>query len=225
MKFRHGLVLLTVLTMTVGCSSVEPTTQTSMLRGPTPSSGMSIRPLLQVPGGTSDPAAESGDSAGAAPAESGDPAATSTDQPDAPATDPGATDDPGSDPAGTDPAGTDPAGTEDPLTDPTDEFDTALPNDTTLDPAGGTGSSDPDLEALAASFSCLDYAPQSPEPAQTAAGSCLLDEDQVLLYSFATDLGGCGVDREDQGGPRHRLTVPSTRTLGPPDQRFSTALT
>src|SRR6478609_2922012 len=107
MRFRHGLVLLAVLTMTAGCGSVESTTQTSMLRGPTPSSGMSIPQLLQVPDGTTgdDPAAEGDGSLGAAPAESGDPAAAPTDQSAAPAPDPAATDDPGSDPAATDPAG------------------------------------------------------------------------------------------------------------------------
>src|SRR6478609_138524 len=37
------------LLMVAGCGAVEPTTQTSMLRGPTPSSGMSIPQLFQIP--------------------------------------------------------------------------------------------------------------------------------------------------------------------------------
>jgi hypothetical protein len=67
----------------------------------------------------------------------------------------------------------------------TDELGTEQPADeTTADgPVAG-----PDLAALAASFSCPDYLPQSePDPLAASWGSCMLDDQQVLLYGFADD--------------------------------------
>ena len=168
MRFRSGLIVLAALTMTAGCGSVEPTTQTSMLRGPTPSSGMSIPQLLAIPDATpgDQPPAGADGSLPAAPAESAAPAATPTDESLPPSTD-------------------DPA-SEDPLTDvivPTDQ-----PDETATGDPGGTGAVNPELSALAARFSCQDYFDdEPPNPLATGSGSCTLDDQNVLLASFSTD--------------------------------------
>jgi len=169
MRYLRGLALLAALAMTAGCASTEqPTTQTSMLRGPTPSSGMSIPQLLQVPAGTTSENP-------AAPAESVAPAQTPTD--DAVPTD-----------AATDVIPTDESTADDPLTESTDGF--VVPTDQFGDVTGDTadgGSADSQLSALAARFSCQDYAQQPPDASATDSGACLLDDQQVLLYSFSTD--------------------------------------
>ena len=169
MRFRSGLIVLAALTMTAGCGSVEPTTQTSMLRGPTPSSGMSIPPLLAVPDVTAsdEPPAGADGSLPAAAAGSEAPA-TPTDESVPPSTDAPAS--------------------EDPLTDVTDQIvPTDQPNQTATGDPGDTGAINPELSALAARFSCTSYADEPPDPLATGTGSCDLDDQQVLLYSFSTD--------------------------------------
>ena len=202
MRFRSGLIVLAALTMTAGCGSVEPTTQTSMLRGPTPSSGMSIPPLLAIPDATASdqPPAGADGSLPAAPAESAAPAATPTDESLPPSTD-------------------DPA-SEDPLTDVTDEFvPTDQPDQTDTGAIGDPGDTGPSTRSSARS--------RPASPARATPMSCrtrwrpvraraMLDDQQVLLYSFSTDqaaadyaasLTSSGVtsDRTGAGpGVRHR---------------------
>jgi hypothetical protein len=155
MRFRRGLILLAAVLATAGCGSVVPTTQTSMLRGPTPSSGMSIPQLFEVPSPSTS--AQPVDPATSAPATAEAPPPTDT------------------------------LATEDPLTGVTDEFSTTLPDDTVVDTTAGAAPGGPDLSALAASFSCLDYTPQEPDPQAASWGTCVLDDQQILLYGFATD--------------------------------------
>ena len=164
MRYRRGLILLAALTMTAGCGPTEPTTQTSMLRGPTPSSGMSIAPLLVVPDATTSDEPPAGADA-PIPAQTADPAATPTEESLAPSSDTPV-----------------PA---DPLTEATDQV---LPTDQPDATAtGDTGTVDPALSALAARISCQDYIDESPDPLATGTGSCVLDDQNVLLYSFSTD--------------------------------------
>ncbi len=171
MRFRSGLIVLAALTMTAGCGSVEPTTQTSMLRGPTPSSGMSIPPLLAIPDLTAgdEPSAGADGSLPAAPAESVAPAATPTDE--------------------SLPTSSDAPASEDPLTDVTGEFvPTDQPDQTDTGNPGDTGAVNPELSALAARFSCQDYLDdEQPNPLATGSGSCVLDDQNVLLAAFSTD--------------------------------------
>jgi hypothetical protein len=154
MRFRRGVVLLAAVLLTAGCGgAVVPTTQTSMLRGPTPSSGMSIPQLFEIP----------------SPSTS------------APPVDPETT-------ASAPPASTDAPVSQDPLTDVTDEFGTPLPDDTVVDTTADTAQvGGPDLSALAASFSCLDYSQQDPDPLAASWGTCVLDDQQILLYGYASD--------------------------------------
>jgi hypothetical protein len=160
MRFRRGLILVAALSMAAGCGAVEPTTQTSMLRGPTPSSGMSIPQLFQIPSPSTGAQQD---------AQPVDPAASV-----APATEESPTDAPIS---------------EIPSTGVTDEFSTLVPDDTVVDTTAGTAQAGgPDLSALAASFSCADYTVQpDPEPTVAAWGTCVLDDQQILLYAFADD--------------------------------------
>ena len=60
--------------------------------------------------------------------------------------------------------------------------------DTTADTTADTTQAGPDLSALAASFSCLDYAAQlDPDPTVATWGTCALDDQTILLYGFADD--------------------------------------
>jgi hypothetical protein len=156
------VLLVAALSMAAGCGTVEQTTQTSMLRGPTPSSGMSIPQLLEIPSPTASDTSPSGvdESLPVDPAESAAPATEETPPP------------------------TDAPLTEDPLTD---EFSTDLPDDSVVDPTADTGLVGPDLSALATSFSCLDYTEQPPDPLAANWGTCVLDDQQVLLYGFSND--------------------------------------
>ena len=54
--------------------------------------------------------------------------------------------------------------------------------------AADTTQGGPDLSALAASFSCLDYAAQlEPDPTVATWGTCALDDQTIVLYAFADD--------------------------------------
>ncbi len=217
MRFRSGLIVLAALTMTAGCGSVEPTTQTSMLRGPTPSSGMSIPQLLAIPDATpsDQPPAGADGSLPAAPAESAAPAATPTDESLPPSTD-------------------DPA-SEDPLTDVTDEIvPTDQPDQTDTGAIGDPGAVNPELSALAARFSCTElrrrtarplgdryWLVRSGRPAGAAllvlhrSGGCGLrrvpdlvrrDQRRTGAGPGVRHLGGSGAHREDQGGSWRRVS-------------------
>jgi hypothetical protein len=132
---------------------------------------MSIPPLLAVPDLTAsdEPPAGADGSLPAAPAES--PAATPTDESLPPSTD-------------------DPA-SEDTSTDVTDEFiPTDQPDQTdtgAISDPGDSGVVNPELSALAARFSCQSYADELPDALAAGAGSCVLDDQTVLLFSFSTD--------------------------------------
>jgi len=171
MTHRRVLLLSAVLLLVTGCDVGTTTTETSMMRGPTPSSGMTIPRLLTAsapPNFSSSagsdaqesPSDAAGDLSGAettddtAPPESGD-------------VEPSPTDD-----------GAFPTGEL-----PTDLFptDESLPDDI-LDPAAGVA-----LGAIAANFACADYADQPALPLTTGSGVCALAGEPVQLYSFATD--------------------------------------
>jgi len=131
---------------------------------------MSIPPLLAVPDPTAsdEPPAGADGALPAAPAESAAPAATPTDESLPPSTDTPAT--------------------EDPLTDVTDEFvPTDQPDQTDTGAIGDPGVVNPELSALAARFSCTSYADEQPDALAAGAGSCVLDDQTVLLFSFSTD--------------------------------------
>ena len=158
MRFRRGVILVVAVLMTAACGTVEPTPQTSMLRGPTPSSGMSIPQLFDIP--SPPTSAQPVDPAASAQATAEDAPPPSTDAPVS----------------------------EDPLTGVTDEFGTPLPEGTVVDTTADTTPAGPDLSALAASFSCQDYSAQlDPEPSVASWGTCVLDDQQILLYGFADD--------------------------------------
>jgi len=164
MRFRRGLLLVAVLTLAAGCGSVEPTTQTSMLRGPTPSSGMTIPQLLVIP--TPSASVQPVDPAGSV----------------APATEE------------TPPASTDAPVSEDPLTDLsddpefTDEFGTIEPDPAIEPTAAGSPVAGTDLAALAASFSCLDFVLEVETiPMAASWGTCVLEDQAILLYGFSSD--------------------------------------
>jgi hypothetical protein len=180
MTHRHGLLLSAVLLLVTGCAAGTTTpSQTSMLRGPTPSSGMTIPRLLTAsapPNFSSSVGSEFDTQETGASGPAGDPSgAESTDD----VTPPGSGD------VGAVPTEDLSIPTE---ALPTDLFPTdgSLPDDSALDP--GTGV---DLSALATTFGCADYAAQSALPLTTGYGQCPLAGEPVQLYSFAT--------AEDQG--------------------------
>ena len=154
MKYRHGLLLVAALSLTAGCGVTEATTQTSMLRGPTPSSGLSIPRLLEI---TSPSASD-------APATAGEQPSAVEPSPPAESVDPA------------------PATEELPAeTISTDQPDQTVA-ETTGDASGG-----PDLSAVAASFGCTDFVDGLPEPLAVNSAVCVLDDQQILLYSFSTE--------------------------------------
>lgn len=172
MTHRHGLLLSAVLLLATGCAASTTTSETSMMRGPTPSAGMTIPRLLTAsapPNFSSSEGSEfdAQESGTADPA--GDPSAVEPTDDIAPPreTEPLPTDD-GAFPA-------------DEL--PTDLFPTdgSSPDDA-LDP--GTGV---ELGAIAATFGCADYVAETPIPLTTGYGVCALAGEPVQLYSFATD--------------------------------------
>lgn len=175
MRHRHGWLLSAVLLLTAGCAG-EATTQTSMMRGPTPSSGMTIPRLLTA---SAPPKSTVGsgelDSELSIPADSSGADAPSEETPPP---------DSGLE--------TLPPETEIVPTDP-DQIE-PLPTDATV-PDPGVPTVDPgtgvDLGAIAATFGCTDYADQPAMPLTSGYAECLLGEDPVQLYAFATD--------EDQG--------------------------
>jgi hypothetical protein len=169
MKFRHAVVVLAAVVVAGGCSVPEPTAQTSMLRGATPSPGLAIPPLLRASGSvaSADPSGATGDSF--AP-DGTPPAASDTAQP----------------PAESPAAPTDQPGAGDPAPPTTDEFGTGQPDSTATD-SGAAGAGGPNLAQIAASAGCTDYAElDPPDPGSTTSAACTVDNQQVLLYSFAT---------------------------------------
>jgi hypothetical protein len=180
MKHRHGLLLLPALLLLVtGCGAgTATTTQTSMLRGPTPSSGMTVPRLLTA----------------SAPPNFSSSVGTAIDTADPSATDPGASETGASDPA-SDPSA---VGSTDGVLPPDSADADAVPSEDLLIPSeflgpDGTlpdGSLDPgagvDLGAIAALIGCTDYAEQAPTPPAKSYGDCMLSGEHVQLYSFAT---------------------------------------
>ena len=75
MTYRHAVALSAVLLLLAGCGSAGGLTQTSMLRGPTPSSGMTIPRLLTASAAPTSPDVF-GTGQGSAPAESEPPGST-----------------------------------------------------------------------------------------------------------------------------------------------------
>jgi len=173
MRHRHRLLLSAVLLLATGCgASTATTTETSMMRGPTPSSGMTIPRLLTAsapPNFTSsaNPGLETQESAPVEP--TGDSVVV----------------DPTDEIAPPESGAVDPL-PEDLLSDiPSDipSGDGQLPPDGQLEP--GTVV---DLAAIATNIGCADYLDQPPPPLTTGYGDCQLADDFVQLYSFATDV-------------------------------------
>jgi hypothetical protein len=172
MRHRHGLLLSAFLLLVTGCgTSTATTTETSMMRGPTPSSGMTIPRLLtaSAPPNFSSSADSGFDTQDSALADPPDDSSVA---------------DPTDEIAPPESGGADLLPSGIPGEIPSD--DGQLPPGGQLEP--GTVV---DLAAIATNIGCAEYLDQPPLPLTTGAGKCSLAGESVQLYSFATD--------EDQG--------------------------
>jgi hypothetical protein len=168
---RHQRVLLmAALLLVAGCDSGVTATETSMMRGPTPSSGMTVPRLLTA----SAPPNFSG-SAGPGSGSAAD-LSDAVDPSGAVSTD---------DVAPPEASDTEILPPDDVLV-PTESL-----SDDGLTPGGTVPLLDPgtavDLESLAAAFGCTDYLEQPALPESASYGECLLGEEPVQLYGFSTN--------------------------------------